>query len=548
MRQRLGLAGALLGGPRVLILDEPANGLDPEGVHWLRGFLRTFADDGGTVLVSSHLLAEVAQTVDDVVIIARGRLVTQSPLAELTRRSRTAVRVRTPQPDELRSTLAARGIAAELPDRTRSSRSRPSPEAVGLAAAGARRRPLRDDGGARRPRGDVPRADHDRRRWPDARPDSRRAAEAAHDPHVLGQRRRRAGVRARWRRRSRYRGGQEPLDSADGISRVMAAASSGALLLLVIGILMTAGEFRHGTATSTFLISPDRRRVIGAKLAAAALVGAVVAARCPSLLTLAVALPWLATEGVDASAYTSEAVAALLGSVGATVLGAVVGVGFGAMVRNQTAAITVALVWTQVVEGILVGVRPRGRQVAARAAPRARWPACRRRTAACCRWAPPPCCSPPTGWPSRPRARRPSSGGTSRERAQCPHGRSRADPHRPRPRLYALGGIGTLRLDGFLVPERRPPRPAVAAGSSAGRGSGAAIMHATDEGGVVAGGSSRAAACAAAAPCAGAVASTPSVPPAAGASGTRCSTATASWPPSTARAGASAPSPSRSTT
>ena len=75
MRQRLGLAGAMLGRPEVLILDEPTNGLDPEGVQWLRGFLRDFAARGGTVLVSSHLLAEVSQTVDEVVIIARGRLV-----------------------------------------------------------------------------------------------------------------------------------------------------------------------------------------------------------------------------------------------------------------------------------------------------------------------------------------------------------------------------------------------------------------------------------------------------------------------------------------
>ena len=153
------------------------------------------------------------------------------------------------------------------------------------------------------------------------------------------------------------RGGEEPLDSADGISRVMGSASSGAILLLVIGILMTAGEFRHGTATSTFLISPDRRRVIGAKLVAAALVGVVVALASVAL-TLVVALPWLAAEDVATSSYTSEAVAALLGSVGATVLGAVVGVGFGTMVRNQTAAITIALVWTQVVEGILVGFVP----------------------------------------------------------------------------------------------------------------------------------------------------------------------------------------------
>jgi ABC-2 type transport system ATP-binding protein len=84
MRQRLGLAAALLGRPQVLILDEPTNGLDPQGVRWLRRTLREFADDGGTVLVSSHLLAEVTQTVDDVVIIADGRLVEQAPLTDLT--------------------------------------------------------------------------------------------------------------------------------------------------------------------------------------------------------------------------------------------------------------------------------------------------------------------------------------------------------------------------------------------------------------------------------------------------------------------------------
>jgi ABC-2 type transport system ATP-binding protein len=84
MRQRLGLATALLADPEVLILDEPANGLDPEGVRWLRDLLRGFAAEGGTVLVSSHLLAEVAQTVDSVVIVDHGRLVAQGPVAELT--------------------------------------------------------------------------------------------------------------------------------------------------------------------------------------------------------------------------------------------------------------------------------------------------------------------------------------------------------------------------------------------------------------------------------------------------------------------------------
>ena len=83
MRQRLGLAAALLGDPELLVLDEPANGLDPAGVHWLRSFLRRFAERGGTVLVSSHVLAEIAQTVDRVVIIDRGRLVAAMGIEEL---------------------------------------------------------------------------------------------------------------------------------------------------------------------------------------------------------------------------------------------------------------------------------------------------------------------------------------------------------------------------------------------------------------------------------------------------------------------------------
>jgi ABC-2 type transport system ATP-binding protein len=89
MRQRLALAGALLGDPELLILDEPANGLDPAGVHWLRRFLRRFAEQGRTVLMSSHMLAEAAQTVDHVVIIDRGRLVATGRLEELTGRGGT---------------------------------------------------------------------------------------------------------------------------------------------------------------------------------------------------------------------------------------------------------------------------------------------------------------------------------------------------------------------------------------------------------------------------------------------------------------------------
>jgi ABC-2 type transport system ATP-binding protein len=83
MRQRLGLAGALLGEPQLLVLDEPANGMDPAGVRWLRDLMRHFAADGGSVLVSSHLLAELAQSVDRVLIISAGRLVADAALDEL---------------------------------------------------------------------------------------------------------------------------------------------------------------------------------------------------------------------------------------------------------------------------------------------------------------------------------------------------------------------------------------------------------------------------------------------------------------------------------
>jgi ABC-2 type transport system ATP-binding protein len=113
MRQRLGLAQALLADPAVLVLDEPANGLDPEGIAWLRGFLRALAAEGRTVLVSSHVLSEVQQTVDDVVIVARGRLVRAGALEELA--GAGAVRAATPSPAALVAALADAGIDARAP-------------------------------------------------------------------------------------------------------------------------------------------------------------------------------------------------------------------------------------------------------------------------------------------------------------------------------------------------------------------------------------------------------------------------------------------------
>ena len=116
MRQRLGLATALLGDPRVLILDEPANGLDPEGIVWLRGLLRHFAEnEGRTVLVSSHVLSEVEQTVDRVVIIARGKLLYEGTLRDLEGGS-GAIVVRTPTPDRLTLALAPSGVTTATRD------------------------------------------------------------------------------------------------------------------------------------------------------------------------------------------------------------------------------------------------------------------------------------------------------------------------------------------------------------------------------------------------------------------------------------------------
>jgi ABC-2 type transport system ATP-binding protein len=110
MRQRLALAVALLGDPQVLVLDEPGNGLDPEGIAWLRAFLRAFAGQGRSVLISSHLLAEVEQTADHLVVISRGRCVYQGSLAEL-RGSRSArVLVRCADPARLADALAATGV------------------------------------------------------------------------------------------------------------------------------------------------------------------------------------------------------------------------------------------------------------------------------------------------------------------------------------------------------------------------------------------------------------------------------------------------------
>ena len=147
------------------------------------------------------------------------------------------------------------------------------------------------------------------------------------------------------------------LDSVEGFRNVIAAASSGGMLVLLIGIMVMAGEFRFNTITSTFLITPERKRVVAAKLAASSLVGIAIAA-VSSSLTLAIALPWLASRHVDVASHSTDIVIVLLGGIAATAISGMVGVGVGSLVTNQTLAVAVTLTWLLLVEAMVVSFAP----------------------------------------------------------------------------------------------------------------------------------------------------------------------------------------------
>jgi ABC-2 type transport system ATP-binding protein len=135
MAQRLGLAAALLGDPPVLMLDEPVNGLDPEGVVWIRTLLRALAAEGRTILLSSHLMSEMAMTADRLVIIGRGRLIAQATMADfLAAGTGNSVTVRSPQAGELTALLTARGATVTRQEGDSLTVSGTTPEAVGEVA------------------------------------------------------------------------------------------------------------------------------------------------------------------------------------------------------------------------------------------------------------------------------------------------------------------------------------------------------------------------------------------------------------------------------
>ena len=265
MRQRLGLAATLLGDPEVLVLDEPANGLDPQGIRWLRDFLRGAAAEGRTVLVSSHVLSEVEQTVDDVVVIHRGRLVKSGPIASL---------------------ITGDGRPRALAQGRRARR-----RAGARRGRGPRRRHAAHRAGAHDRRGRRPRLRHRRARArarrggrlarggllpPDQRPgseradvsrlDPRRAHQAAHDPHGA-----RASPPRSWLLTlaivllTILAG--DPKTIADKRS-ALAVGSSISALLLVFGVVGAGAEYRHRTLAPALLVAPGRGRLLAARVVA----------------------------------------------------------------------------------------------------------------------------------------------------------------------------------------------------------------------------------------------------------------------------------------
>ena len=281
------------------MLDEPTNGLDPEGVRWLRHFVRGYAATGRTVLVSSHLLAEVAQTVDEVVVFVAGRLVAHAPLAELAGFG-PVVRVRTPQAAALRAALDAHGIHSELAGPDLVVAHGVSTETVGRAIAAAGLVVYEIAQRAHRLGTGLPRPHHHRDRSPAmnhlVRSELRKQRSvrfpaiglaAAAAAGALTADRASSPPPATTATRRSHRG------SLTELAHAPYAIVAGAALLA--GILGVAGEFRHQTITGTLLAAPRRGRLLTAKVVVHAGLGAMLAV-VAAAVNLAVAMPWLAAQ------------------------------------------------------------------------------------------------------------------------------------------------------------------------------------------------------------------------------------------------------------
>ena len=346
MRQRLGLAATLLGDPEVLVLDEPANGLDPQGIRWLRDFLRSMASEGRTVLVSSHVLAEVAQTVDDVVVIHRGRLVDQGPVSRLTAGGHVVAR--SPRAAELQAALERAGLEVTV-DGDMLVVGADDPARVGELAfeAGI---PLHEL---------TTRATSLEEAFLALTSDE----EADHViPLVHGEmikvRTTRTALGLRYRLRAARAGRRADHDprrrSRRRCRRRRTRSTSAAALcipLLLFGIVGATGEYRHRTLAPAVLIAPDRMRLALARLVAYVLTALAVGIAM-AVVALVVGVPLLASQpGPDLGGDDYRVI--IGGGIVAAMLCTALGVGVGMVVKNQVAGVVGALVWLFILEPLI---------------------------------------------------------------------------------------------------------------------------------------------------------------------------------------------------
>ena len=379
MRQRLGIANAMLGDPSVLILDEPVNGLDPAGIHWMRGVLRQFAGNGGTVLLSSHLLHEVEMIADELIVIGRGKIVAQGTRAELLQTAGTYVKGL--DADALAAALQGAGIAAApsgdggLPLRGRTGRRR----SCGCRGRGRARRAEARRG--RRSRGDVPAAH--RRRCPRRGGQSHRprgrsprmstttaaaptTLDVSSTPRVPFARL----VKVELRKTYDTRAGIWLL----GITTFLAAAVMVVALIIVLvqdesiklddfvgianfitgfllpvlGIMLVTSEWSQRTAMVTFTLEAHRGRVVAAKLVAGLLLALIV--------SLIATVSALVVNGIYAVAHGGGdwhfGLLAFLGFLLTQVFAMLTGFAFATLLLNTAAAIVVYFAYKFVIPTI----------------------------------------------------------------------------------------------------------------------------------------------------------------------------------------------------
>ena len=340
MKQRLGLATALIHDPQILVLDEPANGLDPQGIRWLRDFLRTLADEGHTILLSSHVLAEVAQTVDEVVVVDHGRLVTHQPLAQLLAQQRAVhpcalFRPGAPGCCALRQRRAGAQRRSKLADCHGFQHRSHWTDRVRQRSGSPR-----DHRDHQQPRGHLPRSDHQLNPGGHVMVTMLKA-----DLARLGTLRSTyavllillatvPGLTAA----SLSEAGSEGMTTATQLREPL-TASTGIMLavgLALFAAMRVAGEYRYGTLGQRLLASPRRTRLLAATLTMHGLLGLLVAAAGLGL-GLAVAEPMLAPDDRSMGMTPQIGAAVLLAVVSFSLIGVCCAVIF----RSQAAAVLV---------------------------------------------------------------------------------------------------------------------------------------------------------------------------------------------------------------